>query len=81
MPKIFEKDGYRFFFYTNEHPPIHAHVRCGGGEAVFAVEERVELRESYGLKVQELAKAQRLAEEHRQLIIDKWHENIARHRP
>jgi hypothetical protein len=27
-----------------------------------------------------LAKAQRLAEEHRQLIIDKWHENISRHR-
>ena len=34
MPKIFEKDGYRFFLYTNEHPPIHTHVRYGGGEAV-----------------------------------------------
>jgi hypothetical protein len=55
MPKIFEKDGYKFFLYTNEHPPIHTHVRYGGGEAVFDVEERVELRESYGLKVQELA--------------------------
>ncbi len=69
MPKTFEKDGYRFFFYTS------------GGEAVFDIEECVELRDSYGLKVQELAKAQRLAEEHRQLIVDKWHENIARHRP
>ena len=80
MPKIFEKDGYRFFLYTNEHPTIHTHVRYGDGEAVFDVKERVELRESYGLKVQELAKAQRLAEEHRQLIIDKWHENVGRHR-
>jgi Domain of unknown function (DUF4160) len=80
LPKIFEKDGYRFFFYSNEHRPTHAHVRYGGGEAVFHVEEDVELRESYGLKVQELAKAQKLAEENRELIIEKWHENINRHR-
>ncbi len=76
MPKIFEKDGYKFFFYSNEHRPIHAHVRYGSGEAVFDVEDNVELRESNGLKVQELAKAQKLAEEHQELIIEKWHENI-----
>jgi hypothetical protein len=80
MPKIFEQDGYRFFIYSNEHSPIHAHVRYGGGEAVFDVEAAVELRESHGLKVHELAKAQKLAEEHRELIIEKRHENIARHR-
>jgi hypothetical protein len=38
MPKIFEKDGYRFFFYSNEHLPIHVHVCYCGGEAVFVVE-------------------------------------------
>lgn len=80
MPKIFEQDGYRFFIYSNEHGPIHAHVRYGGGEAVFDVEKTIELRESHGLRVQELAKAQQLAEEHRELIIEKWHENIDRHR-
>jgi hypothetical protein len=77
MPKIFEKDGYRFFFYSNEHRPIHVHVRYGGGEAVFDVEHRVELRESQGLKVRELAKAEELASEHRELIIQKWHEHIS----
>jgi hypothetical protein len=51
-------------------------VRRGGGEAVFDVETIVELRESQGLKVRELARAQELAEEHRQLIIEKWHEHI-----
>jgi hypothetical protein len=54
MPKVFEKDGYRFSFYSNEHRPIHVHVRYGGGEAIFDVENEVELRESYGLKVGEL---------------------------
>ena len=78
MPKIFERDGYRFFFYSNEHRPIHVHVRYGGGEAVFEVEQRVELRESQGLKVRELAKAEELATEHRGRIIQKWHERFNR---
>lgn len=78
MPKIFERDGYRFFFYSNEHRPIHVHVRYGGGEAVFEVEQSVELRESQGLKVRELARAEELASEHRDLIIEKWHEHFDR---
>ena len=78
MPKIFERDGYRFFFYSNEHRPIHAHVRYGNGEAVFEVEQGVELRESQGLKVRELAKAEELAIEHRSLILQKWHEHFNR---
>ncbi|MBV9659454.1 MAG: DUF4160 domain-containing protein [Verrucomicrobia bacterium] len=77
MPKVFEKDGYRFFFYSNEHRPIHVHVRYGQGEAVFNVAHEIILRESQGLKVRELAKAQELAEENRQLIIRKWHEHLA----
>ena len=76
MPRVFEKDGYRFFFYGNEHRPIHVHVRYGDGEAVFDVEESVELRESQNMKVRELIKAQRLAEENRQLIVEKWHEHL-----
>ena len=74
MPKVFERDGYRFFFYSNEHRPIHVHVRYGGGEAIFEVEQAVELRESQGLKVRELTKAQALATEYQGLIIEKWHE-------
>ena len=49
MPRIFEKDGFRFFFYSNEHSPVHVHVRYAGGEAVFVVGSAVELRESQGL--------------------------------
>ena len=32
MPKIFEYFGFIFFFYSNEHEPIHVHVthnNCG----------------------------------------------------
>jgi len=74
MPSVFEQDGFRFFFYSNDHTPIHVHVRYAGGEAVFVVAEGVELRESSGLKVRELKRAQELAEEHRAVIVSKWHE-------
>ncbi len=49
----------------------------GGGEAVFAIEDEVALRESSGLKVKELACAQQLAEENKALILQKWHELLA----
>ena len=76
MPTVFTKEGFRFFFYSNDHRPIHVHVRKGAGEGVFLVEVGVELRESVGLKVQELRRAQELAREHRDLIIQKWHEHL-----
>lgn len=77
VPTVFEKDGYRFFFYSNDHRPIHVHVRHGGGEAVFEVGDEVALRESQGLKVKELARAQQLADENKGLIIQKWNEHAA----
>ncbi len=74
MPTVFTKDGFRFFFYSNDHTPIHVHVKHGNGEAVFVVDGEVVLRESVGMKTRELARAEDLAIEHQQLIIQKWHE-------
>ncbi len=51
-------------------------MQYGGGEAVFEVEGEVVLRESVGLKTGELSKAEDLANEHRELIIQKWHEHF-----
>ena len=48
---------------------MRIHVRYGAGEAVFNVEPMVELRESVGLKVRELAHAESLARTYRTLII------------
>ena len=76
MPVVFEKDGYKFFLYSNEHGPVHVHVRYGGGEAVFDVEELVELRESQGFKMSELSKALKLTRENRNLILEKWYEHL-----
>jgi hypothetical protein len=76
VPKVFEIDGYVFFFYSNDHEPIHVHVRYSGGEAIFVVEPVVELRESSGMRVHDLRRAQELAAENKQLILRKWHEHL-----
>lgn len=47
MPTVFAKDWYRFFFYSNEHLPIHVHVSHSGGEAIFNIENNIELRDSH----------------------------------
>lgn len=37
MPKIFEYFGFVFFFYSNEHEPIHVHVIKGEADIVFDI--------------------------------------------
>ena len=78
MPTVFKKDGFRFFFYSNDHTPIHVHVRKGDGEAVFEVESLVCLRESAGMGVKDLSRAEKLAIEQQDLIVKKWHEHFGR---
>jgi len=38
MPKIFEYLGFVFFFYSNDHKPLHVHVRYGEYESVIELE-------------------------------------------
>ena len=76
MPKVFDKDGYSFFFSSNDHTPIHIHVRRGDREAVFVVEPGVELRESVGFNVRELSRAEELIHDHLELIKQKWAEHL-----
>ena len=79
MPKVFEAEGYRGFFYSNEGSPlepIHIHVEKGQGEAKFWMTPKIKLAESYDMKVSELSRAQKLVMKHRQEILDSWHRHF-----
>ena len=79
MPTALTIEGFRFFFYSNEHDPIHVHVEYGGGEAVFTVSaDGVSLRKSDGMRIPDLNRAAELAREHRSTIEEKWHEHFKR---
>ena len=74
MPTALLEDGYRFYFYSNEHDPCHVHVAKGDGEARFTIEGEVTLDNSVGMKVSELARAQEIAERNVELIRSKRHD-------
>lgn len=77
MPKIFEYFGFIFYFYSNEHEPIHVHVQHGGKESIFDLimmnGELLEVRVREKKSAEPLPdKDKRIAEE----FIRKYHKNI-----
>ena len=73
MPEIFRIFGLRFFFYSDEHLPIHVHVKNGVGEAKFEIaNDEIILKQSFGMKSKDLKMAENLIIEHKDLIIDHW---------
>ncbi len=72
MPTLFRAFGLRFFFYSNEHKPIHIHIRNADGEAKFDV-ENMKWIDTKGLKNKNLKLAESLVEENKDLIISAWH--------
>lgn len=71
MATLFRAFGLRFFFYSNEHLPIHLHISNADGEAKFNVEDMIWI-DNVGLKNKDLKLAESLIEENRDLIISAW---------
>lgn len=79
MPKIFEWNGYKFFFFSNEGDPrelCHIHVRKGERLARFRVVPIVSLASSWGMNSGELNQLEKVVEEHAELIRRKWNEHF-----
>jgi len=76
MPTLLDKDGYKFFFYANEHLPKHVHVLKGDG---YAKIELLSLRvvENF-MKPAELKKALSIAEQYRFEFGRKWDEYFSK---
>ena len=71
MPTIFIIFGYRFYFWSNEHNPIHVHVEKGDCEAKYHINP-LELVENYGFKCNELKMIESIIEENTEVIINHW---------
>ena len=77
MPPLFIVFGLRFFFYSNEHFPIHIHVRNADGEARFEVEE-IKLISNRGLRNKDIKLAESIIGENKEIIIEKCNEYFKR---
>ena len=81
LPKIFEYFGFIFYFYSNEHEPIHVHVLHGDKESIFdlimmngeLVEIRVrEKKGSEPLPEKDKRTAEKFITKYHKNIINKW---------
>jgi hypothetical protein len=74
MPTVLRVGGFRFHFYSDEsEEPAHIHVRSANGECKFWLEP-VGLAGNRGIPRHDLREIERLVFEHRQLLIEKYHE-------
>ena len=74
MPTLFTIFGLRFYFYSEEHLPIHVHVRNSDGRAKIQVAPEVVLIENKGIKPNDLKKALILTNLYKEQITEFWYE-------
>lgn len=73
MPTLIKIKGYRFFFYSNDHDPIHIHVEKNHKTAKILLGP-IELIKSKGFNASELKLVRMLVNENVAFFKEKWHE-------
>ena len=73
MPTVLRIDGFRFFFFSNEHTPEHIHIEKGDMYA------RIELKslrvtQSYNLSSKDLKNLVELVKENKKRLQKEWDE-------
>jgi hypothetical protein len=72
VPTILRKDGFRFFFYSNErNEPPHVHVIGKGGELKVWLEP-IKLARAFHISKHDQTAALRLVEENVSLFLRSW---------
>ena len=72
MPTILVIFGLRFYFFANEHLPIHVHLENADGLAKIALEPEIKLVENNGIKPNDIKRAMSIVEQYREEFIEKW---------
>jgi hypothetical protein len=73
MPTVLRINGFRFFFYVNDHTPMHIHVERGDGTAKFMLEPVI-LIKSKRFKAAEIVEIRKLVDENLVFLKEKWYE-------
>ncbi len=73
MPTIFKIDGYRFFFFSDEHTPEHIHIEKADAYARIEL-ENLRVTDSYNLNSKELKKLLKLVKENKSKLEGAWNE-------
>ena len=80
MPKIYQYLGFLFFFYSNEHLPIHCHVKRGEHEVKAELEyingkpivKFLKIKGSKIFNKKDLNEIEKFIKSHDSGIVEKW---------
>lgn len=74
MPTVLRLNGYRFYFFSHEpDEPPHVHVDRGGA-SLKAWLDPVELARNRGFRPREINAILAMVAEHREMLLEAWHE-------
>jgi len=73
VPTVLRVDGYRFFFFLDEHLPEHIHVEKAGSYARIVL-DTLEVTDSYKLSTKEINRLIKIVKSNRELIRGVWDE-------
>lgn len=74
MPTLLIIFGLRFYFYSDEHLPMHVHVENADGRAKINIDPIVQVVENQNIKTKDLKKAISTIELYREDFINAWKE-------
>jgi hypothetical protein len=74
MPTILTLFGLRFFFYSEEHLPMHVHIQNADGKAKIAINPDVVLVENNGIKPHDIKRALEITRMYQNEFIKAWEE-------
>lgn len=74
MPTLLWLDGFRFYFFSHEpNEPPHVHVDKGAATIKLWLDP-VAVARSRGFRAHEIGGLIAMVEEHRSMLLEKWHE-------
>ena len=73
MPTLLRLFGLRFFFYLDEHRPIHVHVEHGGKLAKIELEPEIVVVYNHGIKESSMRMAMDACKMYKDEFIAEWY--------
>jgi len=71
MPTVLRIGGYRFFFFSDEHLPMHIHIEKADSYVRIEI-ETLKVTDSYNISHKEVKKLKRFVEENREVLKGAW---------
>ncbi|MGZ5207416.1 MAG: DUF4160 domain-containing protein [Sulfuricurvum sp.] len=73
MPTLLREDGYRFFFFSDEHLPKHVHIEKSNKYMRIEL-ETLKVTDNYQMTSKEMHETIRIVEKHKKDFLEVWDE-------